>query len=209
MRIQLITAAAVFLLSAAGATAQTRPSPLPDDENPSGSAKARVDQSLVGTWRSARDEMKLSSDFDKSVWGANATSVRRVELIVRPGGEATLRVTKHVEDGRKRVVTASTWVEEAQLRLGAVTPGTATRLEHEVTVVSAVRLFPDDKDYRWTLDGLRLKVVTFSDGDGNTLELRYDTPEGRGSFWETLTRVRGAAPRATGRATPARPATAP
>ena len=207
MRIQLITAAAVFLLSAAGATAQTRPAALPDDENHSGSAKARVDQTLVGTWRSAPDEMKLTSDFDKSVWGANATSIRRVELTVRPGGDATLRVTKHVEDGRKRVVPASTWVEEAQLKLGSVTPGTATRLEHEVAVVSAVRLFPDDKEYRWPLDGLRVRVVTFSDGDGNALELRYDTPEGRGSFWETLTRARGATPRATGRATPARPVT--
>lgn len=205
MRIQLITAAAVFLLSAAGATAQPRPGTLPDDENQN-SAKAHVDQTLVGTWRSAPDEMRLTSDFDKSVWGPNATSVRRVELTVRPTGEATLRVTKHVVDGRKRVVPASTWVEEAQLKIGAVTPGTATRLEHEVTVVSAVRLFPDDKDYRWPLDGLRVKAVTFSDGDGNSLEIRYDTPEGRGSFWETLTRVRGAAPRATGRATPARPA---
>lgn len=205
MRIQLITAAAVFLLSAAGATAQTRPSPLPDDENQNGSANVRVDQALVSTWRSAPDEMKLTSDFDKSVWGDNATSIRRVDLTVRPGGDATLRVTKHVEDGRKRVVPASTWVEEAQLKLGSATPGTATRLEHEVTVVSAVRLFPDDKEYRWPLDGLRVKVVTFSDGDGNTLELRYDTPEGRGSFWETLTRVRGTAPRAGGRAAPARP----
>ena len=206
MRNQLITAAAVFLLAAAGATAQTRPGALPDDENQNGSAKARVDQTLVGTWRSAPDEMKLTTDFDKSVWGANATSVRRVELSVRPNGDATLRVTKHVEDGRKRVVPASTWVEEAQLKLGAATPGTATRIEHEATVVSAVRLFPDDKEYRWTLDGLRVKVVTFSDGDGNTLEIRYDTPEGRGSFWETLTRVRGATTRATGRAAPARPA---
>ena len=207
MRIQLMTAAAVFLLSAAGATAQTRPGALPDDETQAGSPKAQVDQAIVGTWRSAPDEMKLASDFDKSVWGANATSVRRVELAVRPSGEATLRVTKHVEDGRKRVLAASTWVEEAQLKLGAVTPGTATRLEHEASVVSAVRLFPDDKEYRWPIEGLRVKVVTFSDGDGNTLEIRYDTPEGRGSFWETLTRVRGTAPRATGRATPARPAT--
>ena len=57
MRIQLMTAAAVVLLSAAGTTAQTRPT------------------ALVGTWKSVPDESKLTSDFDKSVWGANATSV--------------------------------------------------------------------------------------------------------------------------------------
>lgn len=190
MRIQLITAAAVFLLSAAGATAQTRPNALTNDDE-RGSQTASFDPALVGTWKSAPDEMRLTSDFDKSVWGDDATSVRTVELEVRPNGEAMLRVRKHVMDGRKRVVPASTWVEEAQLQLGSSTPGVATRMEHEVKVVDAVRLFPEDPDYRWTLDGLRVKVVTFTDGDGNNLEVRYDTPEGRGSFWETLMRERG------------------
>jgi len=35
---------------------------------------------------------------------------------------------------------------------------------------------------------LKVELVTFTDGDGNTLEVRFDTPEGRGSFWETLRR---------------------
>ena len=143
---------------------------------------------LVGTWKSAPDEMKLTSDFDKSVWGVNATSVRTLELTVRPGGEGTLRVTKKVLDGKGRVVPASTWIEETQLKIGGATPGIAPRLEHQATVVKAVRLFPDDPDYRWPLDGLRVKLVTFQDGNGNSIEVRYDTPEGRGSFWETLQR---------------------
>ena len=104
MRIQLMTATAVFLLSAAGATAQTRPAASPP--------------ALVGTWTSASDEVKLTSDFDKSVWGANATSVRTVELIVRSDTDATLRVVKRVIDAKGRVVPASTWIEEAQLRIG-------------------------------------------------------------------------------------------
>jgi hypothetical protein len=133
--------------------------------------------------------MKLTSDFDKSVWGPNATSVRTVELIVRAGNEATLRVTKKVLDAKGRVVPASTWIEEAQLRIGEATPGPADRIEHQVTVASAVRLFPDDPNYKWAIDGLRVRVVTFTDRDGNTLEVRYDTPEGRGSFWETLRRA--------------------
>src|SRR5687768_18409252 len=73
---------------------------------------------LVGTWKSAPDEMKLTSDFDKSVWGVNASSVRTLELTVRPSGEGTLRVTKKVVDGKGRVMPASTWIEEAQLKLG-------------------------------------------------------------------------------------------
>ena len=152
---------------------------------------------LVGAWKSAPDEMKLTSDFDKSVWGPNATSVRTLELTVRSNGEGTLRLTKKVVDGKGRVVPASTWIEEAQLKLGGATPGVATRLEHEATVVKAARLFPDDPDYQWPLDGLRVKLVTFQDGDGDSIEIRYDTPEGRGSFWETLRRQRRTPQRAT------------
>ena len=185
MRIQLMTTAAVVLLTAAGATAQTRP------------------MALVGTWKSVPDESRLTSDFDKSVWGANATSVRTVELIVRSPTEATLRVVKKVVNAKGLTVPASTWIEEAELQLGDTSPGTADRIEHQVTVTKAVRLFPDDKDYRWPLDGLKVKVVTFTDRDPNSLEVRYDTPEGHGSFWETLKRGVVAAPR------PARVDTAP
>ena len=175
MRIQLITAAAVLLLSAAGATAQT------------------VSPSLVGTWKSAPDQIKLTTDFDKSVWGPDASSVRTVDLVVRQSGDATLKVTKKVVDARGRAVPASTWIEEVQFTLGPPQDGVAARVEHDTKVVTAVRRFPDDPGYKWNLDGLRVKVVTFKDGDGSSIEIRYDTPEGRGSFWETLRRDRAPA----------------
>ena len=187
MRIQLITAAAVLTLSVA-ATAQTRPQPVADDEQSAAIRSTAFDPALAGTWKSAADTIKLTSDFDKSVWGNNASSVRTVELSVKPSGEATLRVIKKVVDGKGKVVPASTWIEEAQLQIGASTPGIATRVEHDTKVLSAVRLFPDDPNYKWSLDALKVKIVTFEDGDNNTLEIRYDTPEGKGSFWETLKR---------------------
>lgn len=189
MRKQLITVGAVLLLSAAFATAQS-PSPAsrPNDESPPATA---FSPSLIGTWRSAADQMKLTDDFEKSVWGADASSVRVTELVVRQSGEATLKITKSVVDARGRALPASTWIEEARLQIGAPRDGVATRIEHDATVVSAVRLFPDDKDYRWPLEGLRVKVVTFRDGNGSTIEMRYDTAEGRGSFWETLRRQSG------------------
>lgn len=194
MRKEFIAAAAVLLLAAADVTAQAaRPAAPPDDEA-SGSQVGAFDRALVGTWKSAPDTLKLSSDFDKSVWGADASSVRTVALAVEPSGEGTLTVTKKVVDARGQTVAASTWVEEVRLKLGAPSDGIATRIEHDTSVVSAVRLFPDDPDYRWTLDGLRIKVVTFRDGDRNTMEIRYDTPEGTGSFWETLQREGGPAP---------------
>ena len=197
MRKQLMTAAAVLLVSAAVTSAQT-PSPKPVPNGESSSAGATFDPALTGTWKSAPDEMKLTSDFDKSVWGNDATSVRTVDLVVQPSGEATLKVTKKVVDAKGRALPASTWVEEARLKIGGSSAGVGPRIEHDATVVSAVRLFPDDKDYRWDIEGLRVKLVTFSDGDGS-LEVRYDTPEGRGSFWETLRRDRAATPRRAAR----------
>ena len=168
---------------------------LPSDEDGETNA-GKFSSALIGTWKSAPDEMKLTSEFDKSVWGPNATSVRTLELTVRASGEGTLRVTKKVVDGKGGVVPASTCIEEAQLKLGGVTSGVATRHEHQATVVKAVRLFPDDPDYKWPLDGLQVMLVTFQDGDSNSIEVRYDTPEGRGSFWETLRRQRSAPRRA-------------
>jgi hypothetical protein len=96
-----------------------------------------------------------------------------------------------VVDAKGKTIPASMSVEEVRLTLGPAHPGIATRLEHEVTVVGAERRYPDDPGSHWALDGVKVKVVTFSDGDGSTLEVRFDTPEGRGSFWETLRRAGG------------------
>ena len=63
----------------------TRSHPSPPDEDRE-TDPVDFSPTLVGTWKSAPDEMKLTSDFDKSVWGANATSIRTLELTVRPSG---------------------------------------------------------------------------------------------------------------------------
>jgi hypothetical protein len=165
----------------------THSQPVPSDPDGAGTPVA-FSPALIGTWTSAPDATKLTSDFDKSVWGVNATAVRTLALTVRPTGEGTLRLTKKVIDAKGRVAPASTWIEETQLTVGRSTPGVATRIEHDAQVVKAVRLFPDDPEYRWPIDGLRVRLVTVADGDGNSIEIRYDTPEGRGSFWETLRR---------------------
>ena len=189
MRIQLMMASAVVALCAAGATAHPRLAARPDYQPQTAPASATT-PIPTGTWRSPRDEMALTTDFDKSVWGANATSVRTVELVVRPKATATLRVVKKVVDGKGRDVPASVVIEESELQIGQATPGVADRIEHEVTVARAFRVFPDDAASRWPLEGLKVKLVTFTERGGKTMEIRYDTPEGRGSFWETLTRGR-------------------
>lgn len=142
---------------------------------------------LAGTWRSAPDELSLTTEFDESVWGKNAKSVRTVEMSVRPTGEATLTVTRKVVDARGRTVNGSTSIEEARLVLGSARPTVADRSELQVDVASAERRYPDDPESRWPLDGLRVGVTAFDDDPG-TLEIRFDTPEGRGSFWEKVRR---------------------
>jgi hypothetical protein len=169
------------------AIANAREAALPQRTDTASRAQAPA-SALAGTWKSAAEEMRLSSAFDESVWGPNAKSVRTVELRIQPSGAGTLTITKKVVDARGRTVAASTSVEEATLSIGGSRPGVSTRVEHDVTVVSAVRTYPDDPGYKWELEGLRVKIVTFADEGGNTLEVRVDTPDGRGSFWETLQR---------------------
>jgi hypothetical protein len=170
-------------------TTFTHPRAAAASQRTEGAATAAVPApALAGTWKSAAEELPLTSSFDQSVWGANAKSVRTVELRIQPSREATLTINKKVVDARGRTVPASASVEEAKLVIGESHNGIATRIEHDVKVVSAVRTYPDDPGYKWDLAGLRVQVVTFTDGDGNTLEVRVDTPEGQGSFWETLRR---------------------
>jgi len=203
MRTSLMAAATIFMLCAlANAAAQAVPpgttgKPLVSHDGPRPRETSTMTPTLAGTWTSSPDQMKLTTDFDKSVWGPGASSVRTVSLTIRPSGEGTLQVTRKVVDARGRTVPASTSIEEARIVIGAPQPPAATRIEHTVTVVGAERRYPDDPESRLSLDGLRVKVVTF-EGDGKTIEIRFDTPEGAGSFWETLRRGAGSS---TGRVT--------
>ena len=115
---------------------------------------------LIGTWRSAVEQTPLSSSFDESVWGKNAKATR-----------------------------AATSIEHAELTIGEAQPPKDVRSDFAVTVKLAERRYPDDPGGTWPLDGLRVMVSTFAD-DPSRIEVRVDTPEGRGSFWETLRRAK-------------------
>jgi hypothetical protein len=147
--------------------------------------------SLAGTWRSEEQRTPLATAFDQSVWGAGAVAVRTVELTVQKTGEARLLVTKKVVDGKGKTVAASTSVEEAQITIGESRETVGGRMEHAVKVARAERRYPDDPGSKWPLDGLGVKVVAFA--DPGMIEVRFDTPEGTGSFWETLRRAGAAA----------------
>lgn len=145
--------------------------------------------SLAGTWRSAEDRTRIAGQLEESIWGRNASTVRTVELTVKSSGEATLSVSRRVVNAAGRTVAGSASIEEAQIVIGAAQPAVNTRIEHDVKVVKAERRYPDDPKTRWDMTGLAVKVVTFEGGKPGTLEIRVDTPEGTGSFWETLRRA--------------------
>jgi hypothetical protein len=180
--------ACVFAMLALGvaANAQTSATSRPPADQPVGSPL--FSPALVGNWKSVPEEIQLTTAFDEAVWGPHAKSVRTVELQIQPSGEGLLKVTKRVVDAKGRTVPASTSVEEAKVNIGGSRNTISTRVEHDVTVQSAARTYPGDPISRWELTGLRVQIATFTDADHDTLEVRVETPEGRGSFWETLRR---------------------
>jgi hypothetical protein len=189
MQTRLIAVAAVLLLHPLAAlpldaSPQARATPPHGEGRGAPANTGDVSPKLVGSWKSAPSKSPLSTAFDESVWGPNASSVRTVELDVRPSGQAVLTVTTKVVDGRGRVVRGSSAVEEARLMIGKPGETSVAGTEHAVTVVSAERRYPDDPASKWPLEGLKVRLLTREDSPG--VELRYDTPEGRGSFWETL-----------------------
>jgi hypothetical protein len=204
-----VVVVAGLLLFAPAAWAQTA-SQTDGDES---TARAEVTQApprLAGTWTAKPERLPLLTDFDKSVWGLNAQSEQTVSLTLNASGEGTLTVKRRVIDARGRTVLGSASVEEAKIRVGAATgPAVATRLDHPVEVISAERRHPDDPKYRWPIDGARVNVVTFEGGDANTLELRYDTPDGKVALIGDLHRVAAKAPRAAPARTTAKPAAKP
>jgi hypothetical protein len=198
MRTLVMAVTASLTLSVPAALAQTASPATAAASAASNTASGRSPgpATLVGTWTSAPFELALSSDFDRSVWGANATSVRTVALQVGASGDATLTVTRKVVDARKRTVAASTSVEEAQIRIGSPRDATDVRIEYDVTVLKAERRYPDEPSDRWTIDGLLITVTGFEDR-ADTLEVRFDPPDGKGSFWETVRRTSRTAPKRT------------
>ena len=143
---------------------------------------------LAGTWRSRPEEITLSGDFDRQVWGPDAKSVRTVELTLESSGSGTIRVTRRVLNARGVVIRGSSAIEEAQFALAGPGETVGTRVPFETKITKAERRYPDTPNERWPVDGFRLKLVPF-DGDTSRLEVRWDTPEGPGSFWETLRRA--------------------
>jgi hypothetical protein len=185
MRKQIVAVAVAALnLSALGiGSAQTA----------SSTQTASILDALAGAWSAEPLKVRLSSDFDASVWGPNASSLRKVELTIRPSGEGRIKVTRSVVDAHGRTKPASVSVEEAQLLLHAPHAVDASRIEPVVEVLKPRRRYVDDPGSGWPLDGLVVKLVG-TDLEHDRLNVQFELPDGRGSFGETLVRQRPGRP---------------
>jgi hypothetical protein len=150
--------------------------------------------SLAGRWQSAPFELPLTSDFHVSVYGSGARSLRTVTMTIQPSGEGVFRVASSVRDRRGRVIPGTQENQEVAFAVGDLAEEPGRQPHYASRIVRAERRFADDPSAVFPRDGVKLAIYVL-DRPG-TLEVRFETPEGTGSFWETLRRG-GASP--TGR----------
>jgi len=189
-----IAAAVVLVLGgplSAQAPTVTSPHQATDEE------KSRTSESvfpawMAGRWAASPFDIELNSELHRSVYGVGAHSVRLVDLTIRPSGEGTFSVTSSVRDRSGRVVRGTREIEEVRFTIGDLKQEVGYQPRYTSRVVAAERRYPDDPGSTFPLDGAKLELFG-PEGKAGTLEVRFETPEGRGSFWETLRRASAAA----------------
>ena len=174
-----------------GQVAPPASQPRADDEG-STTNRTVFPASLAGRWQSAPFELALTSDFHISVYGSGARSARSVTMTLEPSGKGEFRVTSHVRDRRGRVVPGTQEIQDVRFEVGDLVEEPGRQPHYTSRVAHAERRFADEPASAFPRDGVKLAIYVL-DRPG-TLEVRFDTPEGTGSFWETLRRGTGAKP---------------
>jgi len=170
-------------LSAQAPTATTPPHAA--DEGEASATHIGAPGWFAGSWTARPFEIALSSDFHRSVYGPNARSVRQVTLTIRPSGEGTFTVTNSVRDRSGKTVPGTRQIDQVTFTIGDLErePGSQPRFTSHI--VKAERRYPDEPQSIFPLDGAKLQLFV-PEGKTGTLNVRFDTPDGPGSFWETL-----------------------
>jgi hypothetical protein len=158
---------------------------------------ADVVKSLAGVWRAPEYKMKRTSEVGERVFGSNAFDLRTVELTLQPSGEGLLRISTEVLDAKGR--RWAPMITEAKLLVGAPSqsaPSATGKIEPAVKVTGAEEQYLDETKYRSPVSGVRVRLLT--DAATREVELRFETPNGAGSFWTTLLRPARPAAKAGG-----------
>lgn len=116
-----------------------------------------------------------------------------VEMRIRPSGEGVLTVTSSVRNAAGRVVAGTRQIEEVRFTPGGTEQVAGAPPRYDTRIVHAERRYPDDRGAPpFELNGAKV-FLSVPDGQPASVELRFEPPEGTGSFWETLRRVSRAA----------------
>ena len=168
-----------------------KPAPV-DAEEKSTTNETVFPAALAGRWRSSAFELSLTSDLDRSVYGPRARSIRVVEMTIQPSGEGVLTITNSVRNAAVRVVAGTRQIDEARFTIGDVERPSGMPPRYLTRVVHAERRYPDDaKSPPFELNGAKV-FLYLPDGKSGSIEVRFEPPEGTGSFWETVRKVAGA-----------------
>lgn len=188
MKLWIAAAVVAALSSSLSAQAPTATAPhQAADEGEPPATEVVVPDWLIGRWTAPPFEITLSSDFHRSVYGPNARSVRQVTLTIRPSGDGTFTVTNSVRDRTGKTVPGTREINEVTFTIGDLKREPGAQPRYTSQIVKAERRYPDDPQSTFPLDGAKLELFA-PEGKTGALEIRFDTPEGRGSFWETLRR---------------------
>lgn len=186
MKLWIAVAAVLTLGGSVSAQAPTTTVPHhAADEGEASTTDIVVPGWLAGRWTAPPFEVALSSDFHRSVYGPNARSVRQVTLTIRPSGDGTLTVTNSVRERSGKTVPGTRQIEEVTFTIGDLRREPGHQPRYTSHIVKAERRYPDDPQSTFPLDGAKLELFV-PEGKTGALDVRFDTPEGRGSFWETL-----------------------
>jgi hypothetical protein len=143
-------------------------------------------KALDGSWRAPEYTMERESALDEEVFGAHATDVRNVELDVEPSGDAVLRICSAVVDQKGKPFAPTLF--DAKLALTPPAASGADAFQPRVSVESAEEWY-FDSGTRWMRQGYHVTLTARPRGSAiDALDLRFDTPQGDGSFWTTLVR---------------------
>jgi hypothetical protein len=173
---------ATFMLPVSGAA-----------QSPSG-PDAPLPGVFAGEWRSAPYEVALASDADREIWGEGAKSVRTTEMTIDAKAHGTLNVTRRVVNARGRTIAGSTMIEHVVFDIGAIEHPVGLRPYYTTRITSAEREYPELNDRKWPVEGFDVRLIAPADPSPMTVEIRLETPEGDGSFSETLEPARAHAP---------------
>ena len=190
-RLTLIAFVALFALPAP-VNAQAPGAARPAGEDVSSTNRTVFPASLAGRWTSAPLELALTGEFHQSVYGAGASSVRSVTMTIQPSGEGVFTVTSRVRDRGGRVVPGTQEIEEVRFSVGDLVEQPGRQPHYSSRIIKAERRFADDPSSAFARDGVKLALYV-PDGKSGTIEVRFDTPDGTGSFWETVRRTAAAA----------------